>query len=54
MKPIPESRKPRNPFVALARARCAGRHGGGDRRQRLQRELRGELSRELARPKPSP
>jgi hypothetical protein len=54
MKPIPKTRKPRNPFVALARARSAGRHGGGDRRQHLQRELRGELSREFARPKPRP
>lgn len=54
MKPISQTRKPRNPFVAVARARCAGRHGGGDRRQQLQRELRGELSRELTRPKPSP
>ena len=50
MKPMLETRKPRNPFVALARARSAGRHGGGNRRQLLQRELRGELSRL----KPSP
>ncbi len=50
MKPILETRKPRNPFVALARSRCAGRHGAGKRRQQLQRELRGELSR----CKPSP
>ena len=50
MKPILETRKPRNPFVALARARCAGRHGGGKRRQLLQRELRSELTRL----KPSP
>ena len=45
MKPIPETRKPRNPFVALARARSAGRHDGGKRRQLLQRELRSELTR---------
>ncbi len=50
MKPILETRKPRNPFVALARTRCAGRHGGGKRRQVLQRELRSELTRL----KPSP
>jgi hypothetical protein len=50
MKPILQTRKPRNPFVALARARSAGRHGGGKPRQLLQRELRGEL----ARLKPSP
>lgn len=50
MKPILETRKPRNPFVALARSRCGGRHVGGNRRQQLQRELRGELSRL----KPSP
>ena len=24
MKPISQTRKPRNPFVAVARARCAG------------------------------
>jgi hypothetical protein len=50
MKPILETRKPRNPFVALARARSAGRHDGGNRRQLLLRELRSELSRM----KPSP
>ncbi|MCM0607989.1 MAG: hypothetical protein KA711_03190 [Ideonella sp. WA131b] len=50
MKPILDTRKPRNPFVALARSRSAGRHGGGKRRQQMQRELRGELSRL----KPSP
>lgn len=54
MKPISQTRKPRNPFVAVAHARCAGRHGGSDRRQQLQRELRSELSLELARLKPSP
>lgn len=50
MKPILETRKPRNPFVALARARSAGRHDGSKRRQLLLRELRSELSRM----KPSP
>lgn len=50
MKPILETRKPRNPFVALSRARRAGRHGGGKQRQQMQRELRGELGRM----KPSP
>jgi hypothetical protein len=50
MKPILQTRRPRNPFVALARARCGGLHGGGKRRQQMQRELRGELSRL----KPSP
>lgn len=39
--------KPRNPFVAAARQRSAGRHGGMQVRQRqtLRRELRTELDR---------
>jgi hypothetical protein len=37
--------KPRNPLVAAARMRQAGRHGGGDKaqRQRGRHELRREL-----------
>lgn len=37
--------KPRNPFVAAARLRAAGRHGaeGGARRQRERQALRREL-----------
>jgi hypothetical protein len=60
MKPILLSlpqRKPRNPFVAAARGRAAGAHGGdrqahgrGSGRQAQQRALR----EEIARLKPSP
>ncbi len=40
------SPKPRNPFVAAAHLRAAGRHGpaGGARRQRERQALRHELS----------
>jgi hypothetical protein len=52
MKLTLDNPKPRNPFVALARRRAAGRHGGesGRLRQSQRRELQGEL----ARLKPSP
>ncbi|MBU6258572.1 MAG: hypothetical protein KGL18_10820 [Burkholderiales bacterium] len=42
-----KSPKPRNPWVAAALRRPAGRHGprAGSHHQRLQRELRVELER---------
>jgi len=41
--------KPRNPFVAAAHQRAAGRHGGGSRQQRqlLKTQLRQHLRHEL-------
>jgi hypothetical protein len=52
MKIIVRSTKPRNPFVALARARRSGRHQPG---AHAQRQLAGRaLQRELERMKYSP
>jgi hypothetical protein len=47
MKLILNTAKPRNPFVAAARRRPAGRHGGlrGSLRRQTRRELRTELDR---------
>ncbi len=36
-------RKPRNPLVAPSLMRQAGRHGGGNDRQRSQRELQQQI-----------
>ena len=46
MKPIPRSLKPRNPCVAPALLRRAGRHGPGTKARRLQQ--RRDLQRSLA------
>lgn len=50
MKMTLKSSKPRNPFVAAALRKRAGRHAGAQPRQQAQRDLRAELHRLKASP----